>query len=132
MIIQDRKTRNWWVSFEDNPIGYWPASLFPGLPEGAEMLQWGGTVYDSVGKGAHTQTDMGNGLFPDVRTNKASLVCSLQYVDDSNTLHIPGLSMLGVLATKPLCYNVQLIPELDPNLGQCFLFGGPGRNPLCP
>ncbi|KMT01721.1 hypothetical protein BVRB_9g211760 [Beta vulgaris subsp. vulgaris] len=131
-IYQDRKTRNWWVSFEDNPIGYWPASLFPGLPEGAEMLQWGGTVYDSVGERAHTQTDMGNGFFPDVRTNKASLVCSLQYVDDSNTLQIPGLSMLGVLATKPLCYNVQLIPELDPNLGQCFLFGGPGRNPLCP
>ncbi|XP_021749937.1 uncharacterized protein LOC110715659 [Chenopodium quinoa] len=132
-IFQDRKTGNWWLSFQNIPIGYWPASLFAALPEGAEMLNWGGTIYDSLGKGSHTETDMGYGLFPDVgTTDKASLVCSLYYADDSNTLQIPDRSNLLMAVSNPLCYNAQIIPVLDPKLGQCFSFGGPGRNPNCP
>ncbi|XP_021749840.1 uncharacterized protein LOC110715562 [Chenopodium quinoa] len=131
-IFQDRKTGNWWLSVMDTSIGYWPASLFPGLPEGATSLEWGGSVYDSIGIGPHTDTNMGNGLFPDLRVNKASYVCSLQYVDESFTLQIPERSNLFGGGTNPFCYNAQLLPELDPDQGLCFLFGGPGKNPKCP
>ncbi|KAL2937321.1 Protocadherin beta-7, partial [Bienertia sinuspersici] len=125
----DRPTGNWWLYVKDNPIGYWPAALFTGFPEEAERLKWGGQIYDSIGGAQHTDTDMGNGLFPE--TNQASLVCSLKYVDSGFTLRTPLRSSLRTLVTNPLCYNAELLPGSDPANGVCFMFGGSGRNINC-
>ncbi|XP_021841578.2 uncharacterized protein [Spinacia oleracea] len=132
LIFLDKETGNWWLSFRGEQIGYWPAALFSGIPEGAARVSWGGQIFDSIGNGQHTETDMGNGLFPDVGTNKASVVCALEYVDSSLTRHTPSRSTLRLDVTNPLCYDVQLLPSLDPKSGLCFLFGGSGRNPTCP
>ncbi|CAO2813407.1 unnamed protein product [Amaranthus hypochondriacus] len=129
LIYLDKKTGNWWLSVGDELIGYWPAALFSGTV-GAQSLSWGGQIYDSIGNGVHTATDMGNGLFPG--TNDASIVCGLQYVDASFTLRIPLQSSLGLIVDNPLCYDAEIFPTLDPKNGLCISFGGSGRNPKCP
>lgn len=130
MKLQDKKTGNWWLSVGDELIGYWPGALFSGIPVGAQSLSWGGQIYDSIGNGVHTATDMGNGLFPG--SNDASIVCGLQYVDASFTLRIPLQSSLGLIVNNPLCYDAEIFPNLDPKNGLCISFGGSGRNPKCP
>ncbi|KMT01720.1 hypothetical protein BVRB_9g211750 [Beta vulgaris subsp. vulgaris] len=132
IIFRSRDTGNWWLRVGGDNIGYWPATLFGSTSEGAENIQWGGQILDSVGGGQHTATDMGNGLFPDIGTYHASSVCRLQYVDSSFTLRTPTRSTLGFDVTNPLCYDAELLPNLDPDNGLCFLFGGSGRNARCP
>ncbi|KAK1265119.1 hypothetical protein QJS04_geneDACA010453 [Acorus gramineus] len=61
---QDANTGNWWLQVEDDAIGYWPNSLVSGIADGAEMVQYGGEIFDvatEVGTAvAHTTTEMGS------------------------------------------------------------------------
>lgn len=129
-LVQSENTGDWVLGVQGSIIGYWPASLFDGIPLGAEQLRWGGVIYDSVGGIEHTTTNMGNGLFPDTGSIKASYVCDLAYVDESFHVHYTHRSMLLLGITNPSCYDGTFL--LDSSGHPCFLFGGPGKNQQCP
>ncbi|ERN06114.1 hypothetical protein AMTR_s00016p00060410 [Amborella trichopoda] len=46
LIYKDPKTANWWMIYKDEPVGYWPSSLFTSLARSANSIEWGGEVTD--------------------------------------------------------------------------------------
>ncbi|XP_074306569.1 protein neprosin-like [Silene latifolia] len=129
LIYQISSSGDWQLDIGGKPIGYWPASLFSNTV-GAREVTVGGRVFDSVGNSVHTDTDMGNGLFP--TQDDASSICSIEYVDASFTRRIPDRDMLVSYVNDHLCYDARLLPVTNNVDGVCILFGGSGRNVDCP
>ncbi|KAL2937328.1 hypothetical protein RDABS01_020777, partial [Bienertia sinuspersici] len=123
--------KNWWLRIGETHLGYWPASLTPAdVADGASSIEWGGAVFDSIGRGNHTETDMGNGLFPN--SDDASYMCQLRFFDESLNAHAPNSLSLSVLVTNPKCYNAKLDDVINEERGPCFYYGGSGLNSECP
>ena len=96
---------NWWLRFQDQDIGYWPASIFTSLAGSSTLIEWGGEIVNSQVNGRHTSTQMGSGHFPYEGFKKAAMLFNLGYIDNSGALKDPeGLQQH---ATKPSCYNMQ-------------------------
>ncbi|KAK1264825.1 hypothetical protein QJS04_geneDACA018109 [Acorus gramineus] len=130
-IFKDANTGNWWLQVEDDAIGYWPNSLVSGIADGAEMVQYGGEIFDvatEVGTAvAHTTTEMGSGHFPSEGERKASVFTNVQVLETTQTYKSPPLLKTSV--GNPNCYDLQV--RRSDNWGVYFFYGGPGRNPNC-
>ncbi|KAM6601355.1 hypothetical protein CsatA_020964 [Cannabis sativa] len=132
-IVIDQHTENgeWWLKYGNNPIGYWPNSLFKTLGvNGAEMLSWGGEIINNGADGHHSSTQMGSGHFPDEGFGKASYFSNIQYIDASKLYKDP--EKLTPYATKPSCYDVKVADDKSGALGTHFFYGGPGYSDKCP
>ena len=116
----------------DQPVGYWPSSLFTYLANSATELTWGGEIYNSKIGGVHTKTQMGSGHFPSEGYGKASYFRNLQYVDLNDIFRDVEAGELGTDATKPSCYNINLQSDTSGDSGTNFYFGGPGYSDKCP
>ncbi|GAU14131.1 hypothetical protein TSUD_169560 [Trifolium subterraneum] len=77
-IVQDSKTKNWWLINHNENIGYFPASLFSNLTS-AGQVGWGGKTTTSPGS---PSPPMGSGHLPDDLFNHA---CYFRHV---TLLHI--------------------------------------------
>ncbi|XP_073115992.1 protein neprosin [Elaeis guineensis] len=129
LVWKDPQTGNWWLQFGDqSPLGYWPSSLFDYLSDSANLVEWGGEVYNPRPNGKHTATVMGSGHFAEEGYGKASCIKNIQIVDQSNNLQTPQGIMTA--AEHPNCYDVSQPSNGD--LGTHFFYGGPGQNPKCP
>ncbi|GMH15997.1 hypothetical protein Nepgr_017838 [Nepenthes gracilis] len=123
-IQRDPATGNWWLYLWGTVVGYWPASIYNSITNGADTVEWGGEIYDSSGTGGfHTTTQMGSGHFPTEGYGKASYVRDLQCVDTyGNVISPPANSFQGI-APAPNCYNYQF----QQGSSELYLFyGGPG------
>ncbi|XP_074349673.1 protein neprosin-like isoform X2 [Apium graveolens] len=130
LIWKDPDGGNWWMKLLNinEVIGYWPASLFTNLADGADMIQWGGEAVNLASGGQHTTTQMGSGHFPGEGFNKASYFKNIQVVDGSNQLKDPD--DVKTFTDQSSCYDVQ--NGKNGQWGTYFYYGGPGRNPKCP
>ncbi|XP_040954976.1 uncharacterized protein [Gossypium hirsutum] len=126
----DPNTNNLWVQYgERTNIGYWPPKLFTTLTYGAECAEWGGDVYSSkLEQVPHTETQMGNGNFPDYIDGNSGYMKRMRILDISLNLKFP--EWVGTYADEYWCYQSQYVSDyvVDPE----FYFGGPGRNEMCP
>lgn len=110
-------------------VGYWPHELFSRLPHGAESAEWGGEVFSSrVGKSPHTETDMGNGKFPNYVSGNSGSIKRIRIRDNAPMLKFP--EWVSAFTDEFNCYRVNYISDYveDPE----FYYGGPGKNALCP
>ncbi len=130
----------WWIRYNDEFVGYYPASLFAqdGLGTQGNRVTFFGETFDDPNVPGMTVTDMGSGKFPGLDTWKrsAAYLRYLQYqptADGSTrTRYLPNAENGKAKATNPKCYNITA--NFDANdewQSQCY-FGGPGQNPDCP
>lgn len=101
----------------------------PGLRGSAEIIGWGGEIFNSKPEGHHTSTQMGSSRFPVEGFGSASYVRNIQYLDNSS--QFKDAEHLRPYATNPKCYNV-LVKDKTPNFGTHIYYGGPGYSILCP
>ncbi|XP_074351659.1 protein neprosin-like [Apium graveolens] len=131
LLWRDPNGGNWWMKYgnDNEVVGYWPASLFTNLADGADMIQWGGQVVDIVSDGQHTTTQMGSGHFPAEGFSKAAYFKNIQVVTNgSNQLMDPH--DVDALTDQNGCYDIEF--GKSTHGGFFFYYGGPGRNPNCP
>ncbi|TVU04466.1 hypothetical protein EJB05_47576 [Eragrostis curvula] len=135
LIWKDPKVGNWWLSYGDQLVGYWPAQLFTHLSDHATMVEWGGEVVDTRPDGVHTATQMGSGRFAGEGFGRASYFRNLETVDADNSLVQVPLDALQTLAENAGCYDIRKAYDDGDHAagwGTHFYYGGPGHNPACP
>ncbi|XP_066353140.1 protein neprosin-like isoform X2 [Miscanthus floridulus] len=138
LIWKDPKLGNWWLSYGDQLVGYWPAQLFTHLSDHATMVEWGGEVVDTRPGGVHTATQMGSGRFAGEGFGRASYFRNLETVDADNSLAEVALDAIQTLAENPACYDIRKAYDDDGQhsarggWGTHFYYGGPGQNLACP
>ncbi|XP_024004632.1 uncharacterized protein LOC18030931 isoform X2 [Eutrema salsugineum] len=124
-LSQDPITGDWWYLLRDEPIGYWPRSLFnvEGLSNGAGVAFWGGEVFSPA---KEKSPSMGSGYYPHEGYKKAAYVNGFKVIDHfTGKVKIPKASTIDVFADSPNCYDVKK------NIGKGYwsraiFFGGPG------
>jgi hypothetical protein len=133
LVWKDPKLGNWWLSYGDQLVGYWPAELFTHLSDHATMVEWGGEVVDTRPDGVHTATQMGSGRFAGEGFGRASYFRNLETVDADNSLVQVALDALQTLAENAGCYDIRkAYDHAGGGWGTHFYYGGPGHNPACP
>ncbi|KAK1264824.1 hypothetical protein QJS04_geneDACA018108 [Acorus gramineus] len=127
----DKDKGNWWIHFQGKNIGYWPSSLLPGIADGVDGAQYGGEVFESIGRsrGHTTTTEMGSGHFPGEGDNKAARFINVE-VGNPLTYAYESPEKIGTFITSPGCYDLQTL-ENDQS-GKYFFYGGPGKSKTCP
>ncbi|XP_072967981.1 protein neprosin-like [Typha angustifolia] len=126
-VLKDPSSGNWWLTFEDIFVGYWPSEIFTLLSNSATSLAWGGEIVNTSPNGEHTSTDMGSGFFAEEGYEKASYIRNIMIVDSSNNLSPPA--SITTSATYTNCYDVKSYNDTE--WGVSFFFGGPGKSSLC-
>ncbi|OAY77557.1 hypothetical protein ACMD2_09853, partial [Ananas comosus] len=119
---QDPNSGNWWLSYENIDVGYWPAAIFTELASNATSVQWGGEIVNQEANGQHTTTDMGSGHFPKEGYGNASYFRNIEIVNSTNGL-IPPQSVRA-FATNPYCYEIQT--SVNTSWGSTMLVIRPG------
>ena len=103
----------------DQPVGYWPRSLFTALTSSASRIDIGGEVV--FNKDDPSPPPMGSGHFPAEGQNKAVYVKDILFVDQDGILYKPNGDAFDLTADRRECYD---IGGSDPT--DTFYFGGPG------
>ncbi|KAM7274251.1 hypothetical protein ACFE04_028915 [Oxalis oulophora] len=129
-VWKDPVTKNWWLKFGKENVGYWPASLFLYLADAAIVVQWGGEAINIKPNGKHSLTQMGSGHFAEQGAHKASFIRNIKLVDASNLLQDP--THISSFASRPGCYNVQVFDRTTTTWDKYMYYGGPGRSQFCP
>ncbi|KAM6598795.1 hypothetical protein CsatA_018404 [Cannabis sativa] len=129
-IEQHKESGEWWLTFQNEAIGYWPNSIFTRLGNGANSLCWGGEIVNDEPNGHHSETQMGSGHFPDEGYTKSSCFTNVMYKDDSQTFK--DADNLTTYVTKPLCYDIKVVNDNTAGQGTHFFYGGPGYSDQCP
>jgi len=128
-ILYDPPSKNWWLTYFGEKVGYWPGSLFKGgLQNNANSVEWGGDIYSqNVMKTPHTTTAMGSGEFADGFYTNACFIKNIGIVDSTKRMKLP--KWVRSYSDEPDCYSVSNTDlKLNP---PWFYFGGPGQNPKC-
>lgn len=118
-MLQDQKTKNWWVKMQDVEMGYWPGSILTRLTVNTgKRANWGGEIVNKNSAGHHTTTQMGSGHFPAEGFGKSSLFHRIGYVDGTGIIRDP--EDFQTFMTNPTYYtlNVENV--------RSFYYGGPG------
>jgi len=124
LTIFQAPTGDWWIAYNLDLLGYYPASSFTKLNSGACRSAWYGEVYNRK-PGTAVQTEMGSGKFAEVGLYKAAHVRNPMYYDLSWFGVEPSDTFLSI-PYNPLCYDRSLFED------SLFLLGGPGsKNPGC-
>ncbi|RWR94031.1 NEP-interacting protein 1 [Cinnamomum micranthum f. kanehirae] len=111
---------NWWLSINNEPVGYWPGSLFKSMNGKAQYIQWGGQVYRPTPGETYSSTQMGSGHWPKEGFGKAAFFDKCSYYPLKNdkglipTTPYPCTSKVS----KSGCYDMVDVSTVD---------GAPGR-----
>ncbi|AEC06974.1 NEP-interacting protein, putative (DUF239) [Arabidopsis thaliana] len=127
IIYQDNITGNWWFLIKNEPIGYWPKSLFhvQGLAYGASRVFWGGEVFSALRQS--TSPLMGSGHFPKEGFKKAAFVNGLKVIDrEIEKIRSPPVKDLRLFANSPKCYKVETKTGVGEEWSSAIFYGGPG------
>ncbi|XP_068655751.1 uncharacterized protein [Aristolochia californica] len=123
LAFLDPVTKDWWLAYGDETVGYWPHTLFNSLSTKADRVHWGGEVFtpdDGVGQ---DMPQMCSGHFPEEGYKKACLMRKMQIVKEGNLL--VDAPETTAFADEPSCYNAIDKGRVD-GWGRTFYFGGPG------
>jgi hypothetical protein len=123
-IFQMPVTGDWWIAYNGDLLGYYPASLFTMLNGGACASAWYGEVYNP-NPGDPVKTEMGSGRFAEAGLLNVAYVRSPKSHDFSLFGTEPQ-DDFHMIPYTPLCY------DRSPLWDGVFLLGGPGgKNPGC-
>jgi hypothetical protein len=112
---------NWWVSFGDELIGYFPATILFNNFNEPEIVGWGGVA---VGPPNGMSPPMGSGLFPDGSYKQACSFRQVQYTDNTGNLNVPR--EFQYIIDNKSCYDLKNDGYHGEYMGYAFKFGGPG------
>ncbi|KAL2902467.1 DNA gyrase subunit B [Bienertia sinuspersici] len=124
-LQQDVKTKNWWLLYGEEKVGYWPKELFDSLVIGANKAGWGGEIQSPV---SESPPGMGAGHFPEENYRRA---CLMKYLDLFAPQGFPAVKDLNYYLTKPKCYRAMYgkypVNEEPPegDWGNFVFVGGP-------
>ena len=122
-IFQMPVTGDWWIAYNGDLLGYYPASLFSMLSGGACGSAWYGEVLK--GKAGAPKTEMGSGRFPEAGLLNAAYVRNPKYHDVS-LLGVEPQDDFHMVPYVPLCYG------RAPMWNHKVILGGPeGFNSGC-
>ncbi|CAI9093620.1 OLC1v1029167C1 [Oldenlandia corymbosa var. corymbosa] len=122
IINKDVDTNNWWVSVNNQKVGYWPPDLFIELKYQAIGVQWGGDVYSTrLETHPHTATAMGSGEYSTPLDWIAGSIRGMRVLENSLVWKYPDVA--DPYTDQLDCYDfyLQLVAD-DP----IFYYGGPG------
>ncbi|KAK1263607.1 hypothetical protein QJS04_geneDACA021215 [Acorus gramineus] len=123
-ILQDESTGNWWFSFLDEQLGYWPKELFRMLRTGAQRIAYGGRARSNPNEHG---PPMGSGRFPVEGPRKACFISHLKMIDTSSNYVYPDQrNELERIETDERCYRVSPLLYGAGEDGFNFRIGGPG------
>ncbi|VVB11955.1 unnamed protein product [Arabis nemorensis] len=125
-LFQDHGSGNWWFMLRDDPIGYWPKSLFKteGLANGASWVYWGGEVFSPVKEKSPT---MGSGHYAQEGFRKAAYINGIKVIDHvSRKFFSPTTAAIQTYANNPGCYNVETKSGTGEFWSRAVFYGGPG------
>ncbi|XP_021735663.1 uncharacterized protein LOC110702264, partial [Chenopodium quinoa] len=120
-IQQDQVTKNWWLIFETEPLGYFPKELFSTLANGATRAGWGGEVYTPT---TATSPAMGSGNFPEDGYSKACLISKMQVIGPQ---YFPNGTDLRQTITKADCYRALYGGNVGGDFDNHMFVGGPAN-----
>jgi hypothetical protein len=122
-IFQVPVTGDWWITYNGELLGYYPASLFTMLNGGACGVAWYGEVLNT--KLEAVKTEMGSGKFVEAGLGNAAYVRNPMYLDLAWNPVEPQDDWASA-PYAPLCY------DRSPLWEQYLFLGGPGgKNPAC-
>ncbi|CAN6914120.1 unnamed protein product [Brassica oleracea] len=103
-LYQDLANGDWWFAYNDENVGYWPASLFldSGFDKRANYAAWGGQVYSPVTEKAPV---MGSGIWPREGLSKAAYVNSIKVITGFKKVIDPEINRLKARETSSKCYR---------------------------
>ncbi|GJN04309.1 hypothetical protein PR202_ga21850 [Eleusine coracana subsp. coracana] len=134
LVWKDPKLGNWWLSYGDQLVGYWPAELFTHLSDHATMVEWGGEVVGhQARRRAHRHAD---GLRP-LRRRGLRPGQLLPQPRDGGRRQQPGAGARGCTPDagreRRMLRHSQGLRSRRRWMGNAlFYYGGPGHNPACP
>ena len=122
---------DWWIAFNGDLLGYYPANLFKMLKSGACRAAWYGENYNPK-PGTANYTEMGSGLFAEAGLFNAAHIRNPLYYDQG-WLAVKPKDEFYMSPVKPACYNRSALIHLGPPWDSSFVFlGGLGsKNPEC-
>ncbi|KAL2902527.1 POU domain class 2 transcription factor 1 [Bienertia sinuspersici] len=115
----DLNTKNWWLFYGDEQVGYWPKELFSTLTNGAQRAGWGGEISSPETEAAPA---MGSGHFPEEGQSKASMIYGLTLYGAKG---VPKKTDMQLALTKPDCYKAIDAGDSGGAFGYYMFFGGP-------
>jgi hypothetical protein len=126
----------WWVRYNDEFVGYYPASLFSenGLRTSADRIHFYGETNDDLAIEGMTPNDMGSGKFPikglELRT--AAYMRFLQVQETPEGYDRSRYKEPFTFVSDPKCYD--MLPKFDSTepWQSHFYYGGDGQNKNCP
>jgi hypothetical protein len=131
IAIFQAPTGDWWIAYNNELLGYYPATLFKLLNTAACRTAWYGEVA-RVRWGASTswvKTEMGSGKFAEAGRPNAAYVRNPKYYDISWFGQDPQ-DQYYLEPNKPQCYNRSAL--LKEALDVYLFIGGPGgKDPGC-
>ncbi|KAF8048619.1 hypothetical protein N665_2458s0006 [Sinapis alba] len=101
-LYQDLGNGDWWFAYNNENVGYWPASLFMGFEKGANYAAWGGQVYSPV---TEKTPVMGSGHWPKEGLNKAAYVNNIKVIKGLGKVLDPERDRLKARETSSKCYR---------------------------
>ena len=132
MAIFQVPTGDFWIAYNGDLLGYYPASLFTMLNKGACKTAWYGEIYRQNPLQGNIKTEMGSGQFAKTGLLNAAHVRNPKYYDPYWFANEPK-DEIGVSPIEPLCYSRSPLTLIGAPWNSTFLFlGGPGgKNPGC-
>ncbi len=133
LIIMDLEG-NWWMFYNHQSIGKYPASLFTTLNKGACRAQVYGEVYNPHPENGWPKTEMGSGRFASGAANEVAWVRQIRYLDTNAPFVYAPNTDDSIFWSKPYhtpCYDrsPQIFQGSD---GPLMYLGGPGgKHPVC-
>jgi hypothetical protein len=118
---------NWWVSHNNNWLGYYPGIRFNLIPSSGCQAHWYGEVFDPT-PADWTWANMGSGLFASGGFGQAAYVMTPFYTAPSGVAYWPD----GALSapSDPACYTKSNLLVGGPGQERYFFLGGPGGDAL--
>ncbi|KAJ8755954.1 hypothetical protein K2173_024499 [Erythroxylum novogranatense] len=129
IIHKDTTSGNWWLTLQDEHMGYWPGNILTSLANSSDVINFGGEIVNNQAEGHHTTTEMGSGHFPDEGFGKAAYISYLSYIDTSCVLRDAG--NLTPYISRPTCYDLKVDNKNQSTKGVHVYFGGPGFSGQC-
>ncbi|HRI71666.1 MAG TPA: neprosin family prolyl endopeptidase [Polyangium sp.] len=125
---------DWWVFYNFQAVGMFPAALFTTLNQGACRAQVYGEVYNSHPENGWVKSEMGSGRFGSTAGNDVAWVRQIRYFDiDGPFIYEPTKDDFAFWS-KPYhtpCYDRSAL-TYQGSAGPIMYLGGPGgKNPVC-
>ncbi|KAG0577443.1 hypothetical protein KC19_5G156400 [Ceratodon purpureus] len=132
-VLYDPAQSVWWLYVNNDPVGYWPASIFDGRLQGsASKLEWGGEIcyFREANVDVRSKTAMGSGALPLHGYPIAAYLRNISYADADGHFFDAKPSVLRRHGGRqfPLCYDIAIQENGSRDWGAYFFFGGSGLN----